>query len=73
MYRREIRRKIMTGNEIFSLVTEKKQEIEDLFDPTTFVLNPRIQELENEIYKLQENCPHHFIDNKCAYCGKEKN
>lgn len=63
----------MTGNEIFNLVSEKKQEIEDLFDPTTFVLNPRVQELEQEIFNLQEKCEHHFIDNKCAYCGKEKN
>ena len=39
----------MTGNEIFNLVETKKQEIEDLFDPTTFVLNPKIQELEKLI------------------------
>ena len=63
----------MTNNEIFNLVTEKKQKIEELFDPTIFVLNPKIKELEKEIYDLQEKCAHHFIDNKCAYCGKEKN
>ena len=63
----------MTNNEIFNLVTEKKQKIEELFDPTIFVLNPKIKELEKEIYDLQEKCIHHFIDNKCAYCGKEKN
>ena len=62
----------MTNNEIFNLVTKKKQEIEELIDPTIFVLNPTIEKLQKEIYELQKKCTHHFIDGKCAYCGKEE-
>ena len=58
----------MTGNEIFSLVTEKKQEIEDLFDPTTFVLNPRIHEIDKEIRALQAECEHNFVNGVCEFC-----
>lgn len=61
----------MNGPEIFSLVTKKKQRIEELFDPTTFVLNKEAQKLQEEITELQENCPHEFNKGVCKYCGKE--
>ena len=62
----------MTGPEIFSLVKEKKTKIEDLFDPTTFVLNKEVEALYKEIDELQANCPHNFVDGVCEYCGKEE-
>ena len=61
----------MNGPEIFSLVTEKKQRIEELFDPTTFVLNKEAQKLQEEITELQKECPHEFSEGICKYCGKE--
>ena len=43
------------------------QEIEQLMDPTTFVLNPRIQEIE----ELQSKCQHNFVDGMCEFCNLE--
>lgn len=62
----------MTGLEIFSLVEEKKKKIEDLIDPTTFVLNREVVELQTEIYQLQKQCPHEYENHVCKYCGKEE-
>lgn len=62
----------MNGPEIFSLISEKKQRIEELFDPTTFVLNKEIEALQQDITELQKECPHEFEEDKCKYCGKEE-
>lgn len=62
----------MTGLEIFSLVTVKRALLEDLVDPTSFVLNPEIENVRKEIEELQKNCPHEFINGECKYCGKEE-
>lgn len=62
----------MTGLEIFSLVTVKRALLEDLIDPTSFVLNPEIENVRKEIEELQKNCPHEFINGECKYCGKEE-
>ena len=63
----------MNGQEIFSLVKAKRKKIEDLFDPTTFVLNKEIIKLQDEINALQEQCTHEFDKNHvCKYCGKEE-
>lgn len=44
------------------------QEIEQLMDPTTFVLNPRIQEIDKEIRTLQTECKHNFVNGICEFC-----
>ena len=44
------------------------QEIEQLMDPTTFVLNPRIQEIDKEIRTLQAECKHNFVNGICEFC-----
>jgi hypothetical protein len=62
----------MTGSEIFSLVTVKRALLEDLIDPTSFVLNPEVENVRKEIEELQKNCPHEFVDGECKYCGKEE-
>lgn len=62
----------MNGPEIFSLVTEKKQKIEELLDPTVFVLNKEVEALQNDIVELQKDCPHEFVEGICKYCGKEE-
>lgn len=61
----------MNGLEVFTLITEKKTKLEDLIDPTTFVLNPEIEKLQKEIAALQKDCPHEFEGGVCKYCGKE--
>jgi hypothetical protein len=62
----------MTGLEVFSLVQTKRKRIEDLFDPTTFVLNKEVQQLQEEIYNLQKECPHEYENHICKFCGKEE-
>jgi hypothetical protein len=63
----------MTEIEIFALVSEKKKKIEELFDPTSFVLNKEIVKLQEEINSLQDKCQHKFNkDHICEYCGKEE-
>ena len=44
------------------------QEIEQLMDPTTFVLNPRIHEIDKEIRALQAECEHNFVNGVCEFC-----
>ena len=61
----------MRGHDVFNLITEKKQKIEELFDPTSFVLNPEVVKLEKEIEELQTKCEHNYVDGVCEYCGKE--
>ncbi len=62
----------MNGAEIFSLVSKKKQQIEDLLDPTMFVLNKEIANLQEEINELQNQCPHEYETGVCVYCGMEE-
>ena len=62
----------MDGLEIFTKIEGHKKRIEDLIDPTTFVLNPEIEQLQKEIMKLQQKCPHCYIECVCKYCGKEE-
>lgn len=62
----------MNGAEIFSLVSKKKQQIEDLLDPTMFVLNKEIAILQEEINELQNQCPHEYKTGVCIYCGMEE-
>ena len=58
----------MNGLDIYAKVQKKEAEIESLFDPTSFVLNPRIIELECEIKELQEQCEHEFLHGECKFC-----
>ena len=44
------------------------KEAEQLLDPTTFVLNPRIQEIDKEIKMLQHQCRHNFVNGICEFC-----
>ena len=62
----------MTNVEIFHLVREKKQKIEDIFDPTSFVLNPEVVKLEEEISELQTQCEHDFVCGVGKYCSLEE-
>ena len=62
----------MEGIEIFALVTRKQKQLEDLIDPTSFVLNPEVEKLQNEIAELQSVCKHNYENGFCKYCMKEK-
>lgn len=56
------------SKEIKMKIDALNQEIEQLMDPTTFVLNPRIKEIDKEIKMLQNQCRHNFVDGVCEFC-----
>jgi hypothetical protein len=62
----------MTGLDVYSLVTAKRQRLEELIDPACFVLNPEVEKLQKEIAALQEKCPHDYVEGVCRHCGKEQ-
>jgi hypothetical protein len=56
------------SKEIKMKIDALNQEIEQLMDPTTFVLNPRIGEIDKEIRELQAKCEHSFVNGICKFC-----
>lgn len=62
----------MTGDECKELITHYNQELESVIDPAQYVLNPLARQLINAIRQLQSECPHHFINGQCEYCGQKE-
>ena len=54
--------------EIKKRIDELLLESEQLLDPTTFVLNKRIGDIDKEIQELQSQCKHNFINGVCEFC-----
>ena len=54
--------------EIKKRIDELLLESEQLLDPTTFVLNKRIGDIDKEIQELQNQCKHNFINGVCEFC-----
>ena len=59
------------SKEIRIKITQLSEEAERLMDPTTFVLNPRIVAINQEIEELQSKCQHHFVEGMCEFCDLE--
>ena len=53
-------------------ITQLNNELNSIVDPTSFVLNPRISEIFDEITKIQEKCEHNFVNGECEFCGMIK-
>lgn len=56
---------------------EIKKQIEQLYDELqkevmrgSFVLNKRVEQLNNKIFYLQSLCKHEYAGGICVYCGK---
>ena len=58
------------SKEIKAKIDALNQEIMEIFDPSSFVLNPRIAMINNEIVKLQKQCKHNYINGICEFCGR---
>ena len=58
------------SKEIKAKIHALNQEIMEIFDPSSFVLNPRIAMINNEIAKLQKQCKHNYINGICEFCGR---
>lgn len=63
----------MTSKELMALIKEKRAEFAKHFDPSTFVLNKKAMEIQNEISDLQKECSHEFENGVCKICGAEEN
>ena len=59
------------SKEIRIKMNQLSEEAERLMDPTTFVLNPRIIAINQEIEELQSKCQHHFVEGMCEFCDLE--
>lgn len=55
---------------IFTRVNQIEEEIQEAFDPSTFVLNKKVETLTQELYTLRKKCTHKYENGKCIYCGK---
>lgn len=60
------------SQEIRKQIDEIYQEIENLLNPSSFVLKPEVAILNDEIEKLQKQCSHEFENGQCIYCDKEE-
>ena len=56
------------SKEIKEKIDALMAEAEALLDPTTFVLNQRMREINDEIIVLQKQCKHDFVDGICRFC-----
>ena len=61
------------SKEIKRQIDELNEKVENIVDPTSFILNPTVVDLMWKISKLQEQCEHHFIEGVCEYCYMEEN
>lgn len=61
------------SKEIKQQIDKLNLELESVFTPDTFVLNPNIVSITNKIADLQKECAHHFIEGKCEFCYLEEN
>ena len=59
------------SKEIRIRMNQLSEEAERLMDPTTFVLNPRMVAINQEIEELQSKCQHHFVEGMCEFCDLE--
>ena len=60
------------SKEIKDKIAVLAKEYDELFDPSTFVLKPRLLEIQTEIMKLQRQCEHEFVNGFCIYCAREE-
>lgn len=59
----------MTPQEIKVKVDGLYDELQKTISDGIFVLNPHIEEIYNEIDKLEEQCIHEYGENdQCIYC-----
>lgn len=61
----------MTNLEIKEKIDSNNKLIENLLNPSEFILNNTIKELLKENDELQNKCTHSFLDGYCEYCYKE--
>ena len=62
----------MTNQEIKDKITFNRKKIDELLDPSVFILQSEVMKLMEENEELQELCSHEFVGGVCIYCGIEE-
>ena len=60
----------MTNIERRLEIDNLNKQIEEALKPNIFILNNTIIDLQKEIWELQNQCEHNFINGFCEYCYK---
>ena len=60
----------MTKQEIHDKVLYNNNKIQELLDPSVFILQPEVQMLMEDNEYLKTICPHEFVNGVCIICGK---
>ena len=64
---------MMPSDTVRELIQQLNQTLEEEISKLQFVLNKRIEEINEEIEHIQQTeCEHNFIDGVCEYCGAEE-
>lgn len=58
--------------ETYSKIHDLNHELMNAIDPSSFVLNDKVRELQEKIAAVQANCDHIWEDGFCIVCGKEE-
>lgn len=60
----------MNKQQIHEKVLYNNKKIQELLDPSVFILQPEVQTLMEDNEYLKSICPHEFVDGVCIICGK---
>lgn len=63
---------MISNYQIQKEIRKRQLRIQEIYDPTSFVVNDEIIKLQKEIFELAQQCTHDTLDenNKCIYCGR---
>ena len=59
----------MTGEQIKERITFNNKKIDEILDPSIFILQPEVQKYLKANEYLRNICKHSFKDGVCIYCG----
>ena len=62
----------MTNLEIKEEIDRNNKLIQDLLNPSEFILNNTIRDLLKANEELQAQCTHNFVEGYCEYCYSEE-
>lgn len=62
---------MISNYQIQEEIRKRQLRIQEIYDPTSFVVNDEIIKLQKEIYALSQECTHDVLkDNRCIFCGR---
>ena len=60
----------MNKQQIHEKVLYNNKKIQELLDPSVFILQLEVQTLMEDNEYLKSICPHEFVNGVCTICGK---